>query len=615
MNAQVLTDYEACYGTTQSQPAASTYTVGRWSLDVVEGALRDIRFDGIEIIRAVAFVVRDEDWGTCRPSIHDLNVGESSSSLHLSYSAVCNNPRADSLSYEVNISCCATGSLTFRARWRTNADFLTARTGFCVLHPINEVAGAAASVTHSDGSVEHSRFPSLIDPWQPFKDIRAIEHRLPSGLAVRCTLLGDVFEMEDQRNWSDASFKTYSRPLELPWPYVMTAGTTSEQAVTIEVVGQLAGRIPTLATFDAASPVQLDVAVSDEQMPMLGVAIAADEVQGALNNLLQLAELAPQRLLLQFDPAAGHGLDELVSFATLQRQLSIPATLECVVAGIGEPREELSRVASMVADADLTLAGIFVTPSVHRLSDPPGSVPRRSPPMDQLYLEARRLFPGLCLGGGVYSYFTELNRKRPPLELVDWVAHATCPIVHAADDRSVMETLEAIPHITRSCRALIGDKPYSIGPISIGMRQNPYGSRTMPNPDRERIAMAGDDPREHALFGAAWLAGYVAALCGSNIECITLGGFTGARGLLGAAGQRYPVFNVAQQIANRAGKRRLICTSNRTDRAVAFGSVDGHGDASIFVANLTDRPQSVSLIGLEPLSVAPFECRDIAIQG
>ena len=30
--------------------------------------------------------------------------------------------------------------------------------------------------------------------------------------------------MEDQRNWSDASFKTYSRPLALPFPYPVAAG-------------------------------------------------------------------------------------------------------------------------------------------------------------------------------------------------------------------------------------------------------------------------------------------------------------------------------------------------------------------------------------------------------
>ena len=51
------------------------------------------------------------------------------------------------------------------------------------------------------------------------------------------------------------------------------------------------------------------------------------------------------------------------------------------------------------------------------------------------------------VGGGMLSYFTELNRKRPPVDGIDYVTHTTCPIVHAADDISVMETLEALPYV------------------------------------------------------------------------------------------------------------------------------------------------------------------------
>jgi len=32
--------------------------------------------------------------------------------------------------------------------------------------------------------------------------------------------------MEDQRNWTDASYKTYVRPLALPWPYTLATGAT-----------------------------------------------------------------------------------------------------------------------------------------------------------------------------------------------------------------------------------------------------------------------------------------------------------------------------------------------------------------------------------------------------
>ncbi|MFP3541229.1 hypothetical protein SB770_32385, partial [Pseudomonas sp. SIMBA_044] len=91
--------------------------------------------------------------------------------------------------------------------------------------------------------------------------------------------------------------------------------------------------------------------------------------------------------------------------------------------------------------------------------------------------------------------FTELNRKRVPAWHLDFVTHCTNPIVHAADDLSVMQTLEALPFITRSARAIYGSKPYRTGPSTIPMRQNPYGSRTMDNTGHARIPMANSDPR------------------------------------------------------------------------------------------------------------------------
>ena len=49
---------------------------------------------------------------------------------------------------------------------------------------------------------------------------------------------GDTYEMEDQRNWTDASYKTYVRPLARPWPYTLDAGARLDQAVTLTVSSQ-----------------------------------------------------------------------------------------------------------------------------------------------------------------------------------------------------------------------------------------------------------------------------------------------------------------------------------------------------------------------------------------
>ncbi|HZZ03930.1 D-apionate lactonase [Paraburkholderia sp.] len=589
------------YGTSQIEVQGQALAAGSWSALFVDGALRDIRYLGAEVIRAIAYLVRDRDWGTCRPVIRGIEIDSHVRDLRVSYSAECTNPEGHVLTYAVVIDCDADGALEFRARATAQTDFLAARCGFVVLHPIDGVAGAAARVGHSDGTVDASSFPALIDPWQPFKDIRAIEHSHASGLNVRCAFTGDVFEMEDQRNWSDASFKTYSRPLELPWPYTMEAGSTHEQSVRLEIEAarEPSPTLPTVSNRECE--VLIDLHGMDEPMPALGIAIAPDEIDAALANLPLLAELAPQQLTLHFDPVAGHGQADFGRFAHLQRRAGIAAVLECVLPGVGAPEQELQSIATQIRVAELAVTGIVVSPSVHRQSNPPGSISPLCPPLDEVYRAARRVFPDLRLGGGMLSYFTELNRKRPPLDLVDWVTHATCPIVHAADDHSVMETLEAIPHITRSCRALIGAQPYAIGPVSIGMRQNPYGSRVMPNPQGERVAMAGDDPRQRSLFGAAWLAGYAMALEGASLECLTLGALTGARGLVdgsidsAADPVRYPAFHIAAALARMAGLSRLPCRSERPRDVACFGARDAEGSLRLIIANLTPEKRTVRL--------------------
>jgi hypothetical protein len=58
--------------------------------------------------------------------------------------------------------------------------------------------------------------------------------------------------MEDHRNWTDASFKTYVRPLALPWPYALPAGEGVTQSVTVTLRGtaRRSGRSPGRETVE-----------------------------------------------------------------------------------------------------------------------------------------------------------------------------------------------------------------------------------------------------------------------------------------------------------------------------------------------------------------------------
>ena len=114
--------------------------------------------------------------------------------------------------------------------------------------------------------------------------------------------------------------------------------------------------------------------------------------------------------------------------------------LELVVPAQRDVKDELREIAAMVSEAKLKLSAVLVSPAVDRQSTLPGSPWPPCPPLAEIYQAAREAFPGVAIGGGMLTYFTELNRKRPPVEFLDFVSHCTCPIVHAADDLSVMQT-------------------------------------------------------------------------------------------------------------------------------------------------------------------------------
>ena len=591
-----MSDRLKLFGTHEPPAPSRRLTAGPLSVEFVSGALRAIRLGGHEVLRGISYVVRDRDWGTYDPPIEHLEIEEKRDRFRLHFEAACEAPDGARLRYRAEIAGEASGQLSFKVEALPEGAFETNRCGFCVLHPIEGLAGTPAEIEHVDGSIERSAFPDRIEPWQPFKDIRAITHEVAPGVRATCRMEGDTFEMEDQRAWSDASYKTYVRPLTLPWPYRLENGVPLRQAITLTITGNAAA-LP----LAAAESGFVDLALgepTDERLPRFGIAIAPEEAEAALAEISRLEAIDPQYLLFHFDPLAGHGVDDLKRFARIADETpEAEIALEFVLPARGDLDAECQAGAAAIREAGLRLDTLVVGPDADRGSTPPGSAWPACPPLSDIYAAARRAFPQVRLGGGMFSYFTELNRKRVPLEPLDFVTHATCPIVHAADDRSVMETLEAIPFITRSTRAFIGDKPYRLGPTTIGMRQNPYGSRTMPNPDNKRVAMAASDPRGRGLFGAAWAVGYAARLEGAGLEAWCGASLAGPRGLILEKGRVAPLFHIASGLARAAGDPRIALSSLDRKRVDGYAHRDADGRSIVWLANLTPEPQTVRLPG------------------
>jgi hypothetical protein len=431
--------------------------------------------------------------------------------------------------------------------------------------------------------------------------IRAITHSFAPGARVRCHMEGDTFEMEDQRNWTDASYKTYVRPLALPWPYTLAAGTELEQAVSLSIEGKPP------AGGAKASGISVTLGGETGTAPALGVGLAPEDAAGVMANIDVLRKIAPGHIICHHDPRQGHDRATLETAVAAARALGAVPWLEAVVASVEGWEEEVSALAVTVAALGAPFPVVMLSPAPDLKCVLPGTPWPPCPPAKELFRLARGSFPGARIGGGMFSYFTEVNRKRPPHELLDFVSFTTSALVHAGDDRSVTEGTEALPYIARSIRAFIGGKPYAVGPSAIGMRDNPYGAKTMDNPDDIRQAMNRNDPRQRGLLGAAWNLAYFARFAYGGAEAIALGGLTGPFGVLHTraawpqawyddAGGLYPVYHVLRGMALKGARLREVkIGAPRNVQAIAARNASG---TDLWLANLTGGGQRLNLEGV-----------------
>ena len=600
------------FGTEEPAGEARTLQAGPLDCTLEAGNLRYIRFGGVEAIRAVSFIVRDHNWGTFAPRLDNLDIEQSETGFAVTYDATCGEP-GQGVRYRARITGDSRGRLAFEVEGEALGELLTNRTGFVVLHGVEGVAGAPLEVLHIDGRAEQTRFPELISPSQPVMDIAALTHEPAPGVRVTCRMEGDAFEMEDQRNWLDASYKTYIRPLSKPWPYTLRGGERFAQKIEVEISGEPPARA-------GGAPVELARGEATARpMPRLGLAVPAAYLAAAERAAATLRMARPSFIVAEMDLRQGHGATELAAYArlaaALDAELVVEAVLPCADA-TGRPtadpaalRADLARLREAAAKAGVAIGRLVLTPACYLKSYQPDAVWPEAPPLEVVYAEARKAFPDTLIGGGMLSYFTELNRKRPPAAALDFVGHSLCPLVHAGDDVSLTEGLETLPTLLASTRAFAGGKPYWLYPTAISMRANPYGTAPLANPDNVRTAMSTSDPRERGLIGAAWYAGLVAHAARGGLEAVTMGAAAGPSGLVyaplawaqpwfdGTGSGMFPSFHVFRELAATQGAVQVETRSSRP-REVQAIAVRSAGGTRLWLVNLTGEARTATISGI-----------------
>ena len=515
--------------------------------------VRYIKLGDAEILRGLYSAVRDSVWLTVLPKVTNIALDQKATSFRLTFDADCTQGPI-SFVWRGVITGDDRGTIRFAMDGEARTTFQRNRIGFCVLHPLTECAGKAYSAEKADGTRVKGEFPKNISPHQPVKDLKAITHSVAPGVDAEVRFEGEIFEMEDHRNWTDGNYKTYCTPLAIPYPVTIQKGQRITQAVTIT----LTGRAPAVQTERAAEVVIAPTGDATRTMPAIGL--------GWSGPSTLRPPFAPAHV--RVDVNADNAARVFAEAKAFPLEIAVHATTG----------RELDAIAAAARTAGVRPVRWLAFHTVEK------STPRA------LLEAARKSFAGPApVGGGTNIYFTELNRERPEPSWLDVVAYSINPQVHAFDDRSLVENLEPQAATVTSTKAFLGAKPIAISPVTLAPRFNPQAKNPPPNPP---------DYRQRSLFAAAWTVGSLKYLAEAGVSSVTYYEMFGAGGVIDQAGA-YPVLHPLADAAAMRGAQVVPLRSSHPLRAVALQLKSSKG-AMILVANLTLDPVIVRVPSLGP---------------
>ncbi len=582
---------------------ATPLVAGPVRLDYDSGDIRCVRLGDEEILRRVYVAFQDRNW-TARPwRIEGEEIDDRGDSFTIRVTAR-GSFDAEPFTWTVEIDGHADGTLRYALRGETSAPFLRNRLGICVLHPMAGFAGRRCDIVHTDGSTDSSSFPDQISPHQPFLDIAAMTYPVGDAGRARLDFTGEVFETEDHRNWSDASYKTYCTPISLPFPVEVRPGDVISQSVTLTLTG-----VPAQAPEPLAEgPVEIVVGATAVELPSIGVHLTSAPWTDGEESFLR--SLALGHVHADVDASAPDASERIRDAVSRARTLG-----SRVLIALHSPGDPDPALGAPLAEAGETLAGVWII-------NPQEKVTSRA----TLDAWRSRLGPDLPWGCGTNLYFTELNRQPPDTAGLEWTTFSTNPQVHAHDDRSVLQNTATLAVIAADAPRLTGATRIHVGPVSLRPRFNP--NATDPAADVSSTDLPADvDARQRTWFAAAWTALAVRSLTApGTVSAVTLFDDLGWKGLrardtgpedpafASRSGEEFPVADVIKALS--AATQVLPSTSSNPESVDAL-VLDGPEGRRAIVVNLTGEPREARLVGAADaaITLAPHDVKSINLPG
>ncbi|MDR6574070.1 hypothetical protein J2X60_002725 [Curtobacterium sp. 320] len=503
--------------------AEDVLVVGPWRVTLRGSELADVRHDGVPVLRGIRFVTRDQDWRTADDTVTRRTTEAAASDEHGQARARARTrievtsafDDAEVLRTTLDLTIDA-DTLHVDATATTTAPFRRNRIGLVVLHPPT-LAGTPFTVRHPAAPATSHTFPLWIAPHQPATDVAGYAWTT-GGTDCTLDLTGDVFEMEDQRNWTDASFKTYSTPLAEPFPVALDAGAVVHQALTLRAVRHPGGApspAPDLAALDGPAPTSVVTPPPTLQLLATSAPAAARPDDEAL----------PGGVPILVEPVLGdHDVAAVLASARRDAR-GAPLDVRFVT---DDPARLRAAVDEVLASGPVVRIGAF---------DPSSHVTTTA--LQRALRETAAAHEGLDVVAGTRAHFTELNRT---IDLFgDWDGPLTFSVTPQMHDRSRAQVTESIRMqrwVAMSASRLAAGRPLHVGPVTLRPRFNAVATSprqavtdaSVESGSGPESVPDATDPQQHSAAAAAWFDAAVKALTVPGVASITLAEAWGPRG-------------------------------------------------------------------------------------
>ena len=493
------------------------FTINNFSVLRDNLFLRNIKYNNIEILKLISFLARDKNWNNYSPEIIKTSSYNKDQQLHFEFDLKYGD--VEQLEVKLLLSI-GDNSVKLIANGKFLTDFWTNRIGFNLLLPLDGVVNQQVIVSKSDQTTETLKYPLIIQPDQPMVKFNNLSYEMFDSIALNIRFDGIHFEMEDQRNWGDASYKIYSGSLLDPFPYKENKNSAFHQEIEITV----REKNNSLETISNQNIIPLNIQ-EEYAMPKIGIKVDNE------TNGIDIVNVDFVYHLVDFE----RNTESKPNFNNL------PIYLVALIDHTKKVKDIVKDIKDYILSNKISVDKILICPKIYLNSFQPAGEWPSVPKLGDYYKEAKIQLPDVHIFSGMVTNFTELNRKKPDGKF-DGINFSFTPIVHDASDYGVLDTPNSLKYILHSVNNFSKDTPIHIGPMTLGMHFNPYGEKLAANIDQVRLEMTDFDPRHDSLIGLNWTIAVFAETLSKNTKFITIASLKGVHGILTESNQKRPLF-------------------------------------------------------------------------